>query len=165
MIVRGSRPQLTSGVRHPARYHLRKTTSSEERWIMTKGQGDEAAIRGIARRAFEAERKMDLDALMRYYADDVIVQLPNMQQLEGKEALREFYAGFLKAVVEIEGGPRRVIISKAGDMAYAIGANRIVLEGPAGRIEDEGKTMSVWRKKDGEWEIVAISASSNKPAS
>jgi ketosteroid isomerase-like protein len=68
-------------------------------------------------------------------------------------------------LVEIEGGPRKVVISEAGDMAYAIGANRIVLEGPAGRIEDEGKTMSVWRKKDGEWEIVAISTSSNKPAS
>jgi hypothetical protein len=43
---------------NPARCHLHKTTSSEERSIMAKGQDDEAVIREIARRAFEAERKM-----------------------------------------------------------------------------------------------------------
>jgi len=130
---------------------------------MGLGQDDERAIREIAQRIFEAERKKDLDAVMRHYADDAIAQIPNMQQLEGREALRKWYEGFLKAVVEIEGGPRKVIISKAGDMAYAIGANRSVIEGPAGPIKDEGKVMSVWRKTDGEWEIVAISASSNMP--
>ena len=132
---------------------------------MSQGQDDERAIREIAQRIFEAEKKKDLDAVMRHYADDAIAQVPNMQQLEGREALRKWYEGFLKALVEIEGGSRKVIVSKAGDMAYAIGASRSVIEGPAGPIKDEGKAMSVWRKRDGEWEIVAISASSNMPTS
>lgn len=132
---------------------------------MGSGQDDERAIRETAQRIFEAEMRKDLDAVIQGYADDAIAQVPNMHQLEGREALREFYEGFLKALVEIEGGPRKVIISEAGDMAYTIGASRSVMEGPAGPIRDEGKSIAVWRKRDGEWEIVAISISSNMPTS
>jgi uncharacterized protein (TIGR02246 family) len=127
-------------------------------------EAEEQAIREIAQKAFEAERQKDINAVLSIYAENVVVQPPNMPQIEGVEALRNFYTEFLKILVSIEGSPTKVTISEAGDMAWNYTWNRAVYEGPEGRIEDEGKALSVWQKINGEWKIVAISYSSDKPA-
>jgi hypothetical protein len=49
-------------------------------------------------------------------------------------------------------------------MAWNYTWNRAVYESPEGHIEDEGKALSVWQKINGEWKVVAISYSSDKPA-
>ena len=127
-------------------------------------EAEEQAIREIAQKAFEAERQKDINAVLSVYAENVVVQPPNMPQIEGVEALRNFYTEFLKILVSIEGSPTKVTISEAGDMAWNYTRNRAVYESPEGHIEDEGKALSVWQKINGEWKVVAISYSSDKPA-
>ena len=123
---------------------------------------EEQAIKLLIDNVFEAEKRKDIGAILSFYSDDVIVQPPNAPQFQGMEALRNFYVEFLKLLVSIDGGSTKTVISTAGDMAYDIGWNRTVFEAPGGTIEDEGKYLTVMKKINGEWKIVAISYSSEK---
>jgi len=124
-------------------------------------EAEKQAIIEIVKMAFEAEQQKDIDASISCYAENVVFQPPNMPQLEGLEAIRNFYTEFFKILVSIEGGSTKVVISEAGDMAWDYGWNRAVYEGS---MEDEEKYLAVWKKTNGEWKIVAISFSSDKPA-
>jgi ketosteroid isomerase-like protein len=124
-------------------------------------EAEKQAIREIVQKSFEAEQQKDIDGTISCYAENVVCQPPNMPQFEGLEAFRNFYTEFFKILVSIEGGSTKVVISESGDMAWDYGWNRGVYEGS---IEDEGKYLAVWKKINGEWKVVAISYSSDKPA-
>ena len=128
-------------------------------------EAEKQAISDKIKTGFEVEQQKDVDALMElgFFAEDVIVQGPNMPQIKGLEAIRNFYTEFFKILVSIEGGSTEIIISEAGDMAWDYGWNRSVYKGPDGPIEDEGKYLEVFKKINGEWRCVAISFSSDKP--
>lgn len=118
---------------------------------------------------FEAENRKDVDGVMKFIAEDYILQPPNMPQIVGREAYRKFLVEFLQSfeirgVVSVSGVPTRIEVSAAGDLAYYIGTSRAVLKGPEGRAR-EGKYLLVWKKIDGEWKCVAESFSSDKPRS
>jgi len=129
-------------------------------------EAEKQVIRDMLKTVFEVEQQKDVDAIMGlgFFAEDVVVQPPNMPQSKGLEAVRNFYTEFFKILVSSEGGLTEIIISEAGDMAWDYGWTRAVYEGPDGPIEDEGKYLEVWKKIDGEWKIVALSFSSDKPA-
>jgi ketosteroid isomerase-like protein len=123
-------------------------------------EAEKQAIREIVQKSFEAEQQKDIDASMSLYAENAIFQPPNAPQFEGLETLRNFLTDLFKILVSIEGGSTKVAISESGDMAWDYGWNRSVYEGA---IEEEWKYLAVWKKINGEWKIVAISYSSNKP--
>ena len=129
-------------------------------------EAEKQAISDKIKTAFEVEKQKDVDVIMGlgYFAEDVIAQCPNMPQLKGLEAMRNWYTEFFKILDSIEGGSTEIIISEAGDMALDYGWNRTVYKGPDGPIEDEGKYLEVFKKINGEWKCVAISFSSDKPA-
>jgi len=129
-------------------------------------EAEKQVIRDMLKTAFEVEQQKDVDAIMElgYFAEDVILQGPNMPQLKGLEGARYFYTEFFKILVSIEGGSTEIKISRYGDMAWDYGWNRTVYKGPDGPIEDEGKYLEVFKKINGEWKCVAISFSSDKPA-
>ena len=127
-------------------------------------KAEEDAIRQLNQRWFEAEQRKDLEATMSFIAVDAVMQVPNMPQLEGWEAIRNFYIDFFQVLISVTGGPKRIVVSAAGDLAYDIGTTRAVLEGPDGRVEDDGKYLVVWRRLNGEWKGVAFSFSSDKPS-
>jgi ketosteroid isomerase-like protein len=137
---------------------------AEEAKPVVDVEAEKAAIQNLVREAFEAEQQKDIDAILNFFSENVVVQAPNMPQFEGIEALRNFYTEFFKVLVSIEGGSTKVEISEAGDMAWDYGWNRAAYEGPEGPFEDEGKYLEVWKKINGEWKVVAISFSSDKPA-
>ena len=125
---------------------------------------EESKIRTLNSETFEAERQKDLETTVNVYSDDAIIQGPNMPQIEGEEAIRNFYKEFFKLpLVTVEGGPKKIVISKSGDMAYDIGWNRTVLQQGENQIEDKGKYFCVWKKINDEWKIVVISYSSDLP--
>jgi ketosteroid isomerase-like protein len=129
-------------------------------------EAEKQEIRDMLKKGFETENQKDVEAVMSlgFMADDIVIQAPNMPQLKGLEAARNFYTEFFKILVSIEGGPTEIIISESGDMAWDYGWNRAVYEGPDGLTEDKGKYLEVWKKIDGKWKIVAVSFSSDKPA-
>jgi ketosteroid isomerase-like protein len=49
-------------------------------------------------------------------------------------------------------------------MAYEIGTYEMAMDGPAGRIEDDGKYVVVWRKSDDGWKVAADIFNSSRPS-
>ncbi len=126
-------------------------------------EAEKQVILQLDQQWIEAEKRKDLEATMSNAAEGIICQPPDMPQFEGLAALRNFYTEFFKILVSIEVGTTDVIVSKSGDMAWAYGWNRTVLEGPEGPIEGEGKYLGVWQKIEGKWKAVAVSVNDNKP--
>ncbi len=121
-------------------------------------EAEKQVIRDVVTKAFEAEQQKDLDGILSAYAEDVIAQVSNMPQIQGLEAMRDFYTEYFKILVSIEGWSTEIIVSEAGDMAWDYGGSRSVVNGPDGPIEGEGKYLCVWKKINSEWKCVAISA-------
>ena len=128
-------------------------------------EADKQVIKDKIKTVFELEQQKDVDALMEFgfFAEDVIVQGPNMPQIKGLEAIRNLYTELFKILVSVEGGSTEIIISEAGDMAWAYGWYRTVYKGPDGPIGDEGKYLEVFKKINSEWKCVAMCFSSDKP--
>lgn len=128
-------------------------------------EAEKQVIRDMLEKVTVAEQQKDVDALMElgFYAEDVIVQCPNMPQIKGLEAIPNFYTEFFKILVTIEAGSLEIIISQAGDMAWVYGWYQSVYKSLDGPIEDEGKYIDIFKKINGEWKCVAASFSSDKP--
>jgi ketosteroid isomerase-like protein len=124
-------------------------------------EAEEQQIRQLAQDWFEAENRKDLDAIMEFVAERVVVQVPGVPIIEGKAAMRDFMAPVLESLVSITGGPMTVVVSEGGDMAYQFGTGLGVFEGPEGQFEDPQKYLFAWQKIDGEWKAVAGSFSSD----
>ncbi|MDH4218259.1 MAG: nuclear transport factor 2 family protein [Candidatus Aminicenantes bacterium] len=56
------------------------------------------------------------------------------------------------------------IVSLSEDMAYDVGWNLFMFEGPSGNIEVKGKYLAFMEKINGEWKIAAIAFSNDQPA-
>jgi len=129
-------------------------------------EAEKQAIKNMVSKAFEVEKQKDVDAIMDmdYFTEDTILQGPNMPQMKGLEAVRNFYTEFFKILESIDGGSTEIIVSNYGDMACDYGWNRTIYKGPDGLFEDEGKYLQVLKKINEKWKCVAISFSSDKSA-
>ena len=127
---------------------------------------EKKAIKELVKNAFEVEKHKDVDEIMAldYFTEDTVAQGPNMPQIKGLEALRNFYTEFFKILETIDGGSTEIIISESGDMACEYGWNRTVYKRPDGLFEDEGKYLQVLKKINNKWKCMAISFSSDKPS-
>ncbi len=125
-------------------------------------EAEKQAIREMAQKAFEAKRQKDVDAVLNVYAENAIILDEDEPPFEGLEAIRDYYNSWLPDVVDTEGGLKKIVISEAGDMAWALGWNRNLWEESEGRIEVEVKWLAVWEKINGEWKVVALSANKTK---
>lgn len=121
------------------------------------------AIKKLIDEAFEAENEHNMEKLLDFYADDVIVQSPNTPQIQGKGKLREFYKVMLPTIVSIEGGSTYVEVSSSGDMAWDVGYSKSEFKGPDGHFKEQAKYFCTYKKVDGKWKCAAISHSSDNP--
>ena len=122
---------------------------------------EEQLIRQLTQDWYDAENRKDLDVIMEFVAEGVVVQVPGMPVIEGKDAMRDFMVPFLESLVSISGGPMTIVVSESGDIAYHFGTSIAVIEGPNGEFEDPEKYLFAWEKIDGEWKVVAGSFSSD----
>ncbi len=125
----------------------------------------EAAVIREANRAWlAAEREGNVDAIMSFIAEDAVFQPQEAPPFSGLETIRQFYEDFFSlGGVDISAGPEEVVLSSSGDLAYDIGTNYLVTEGPEGQTRSELKYLGVWKKMEGQWLCVAISWSTNVP--
>jgi ketosteroid isomerase-like protein len=124
------------------------------------------AVRARGEAIVAAEVAQDTEAALAFYSEDVIVQPAGSPQIQGRQAVRELYSSFFDSgqIKHFEGITSHLEVSKAGDIAYEYGINRMTLEGPEGDLLDVGKNLAVWKKIDGEWYVSALSFSSDAPA-
>jgi ketosteroid isomerase-like protein len=108
------------------------------------------------------ETSRNLELVMAYLVPDVILQPPDQPMVVGREAVREFYAGwFAMAFTAIQAHAQRVTVASSSDLAYLVGESSLVLSGPQGEHQVPGKHLGVWRKVDGEWRLTAMSWTGN----
>ncbi|MCH6548145.1 MAG: DUF4440 domain-containing protein, partial [Gemmatimonadetes bacterium] len=107
----------------------------------------------------------DTLAIANLYAEDGYFMPPNGPRVDGRGAIRSAWAGmFQMPNLSLTFTPTDIVIADAGDMAYDIGTYNLGLDGPDGRIEDNGKYLVVWQKVNGEWKIMADIFNSDIPA-
>ena len=49
-------------------------------------------------------------------------------------------------------------------MAQEIGSYQLAMDGPNGRVEDDGKYLVVWRERSAGWEVAADMFNSSRPS-
>ena len=123
---------------------------------------DEQQIRQLTQEWFDAENRKDLSTIMGFVAEGIVMEVPGVPIIEGKQAMRDFMTTFLKSLVGITSGPMTIVVSNSRDVAYHFGTSTAVFEGPDGEFEDPEKYLFVWKKIDGEWKAVAGAFSSDQ---
>jgi len=127
---------------------------------------EEQRIRDLDQRWVEAVAAGDAATIVTFYAEDGYFMAPNQPQAHGREAIQAAWAGLFQLPnARLTFGPTEIGTAKAGDLAYDIGTYNLAFDGPAGRVEDNGKYVVVWEKTDaGEWKVLADIFNSNQPA-
>lgn len=120
-----------------------------------------------ANEILELERKScqefqagNLEKLINYFAEDVILFNPGSEILIGKE--HEMAA--LQGVSQVEGlemswEPTDAKVSSSGDMAYVYGIINIKTPDNIKVVE---KYVTIWEKKEGEWKLSLQIRNANK---
>jgi uncharacterized protein (TIGR02246 family) len=109
----------------------------------------------------------DVDAILRYFAEDAVIMLPGQPTVRGKAAIRDYLERTSKIPgFKIRWEPLEAKISLSGDMGYLIERTQVTMNGPDGQpVTERLKALSVWRKQpDGSWKA-AIDISNPDPAS
>jgi uncharacterized protein (TIGR02246 family) len=105
----------------------------------------------------EAAQIRDVERVLSYWADDAIVLPPGSPPVVGKPAIREFVVKSFQAPdFTISWKTMEVTVSGSGELAYAIGTNRVTFRSPDGKqMTVEGKAVTVWRReKGGSWKCI-----------
>lgn len=124
----------------------------------------EARIRELDRQWVAAVAARDTAAIVNVYASDGRFMVPNATVASGADAIRSTWAGLLGLPnVSLTFEPTSIHVSDDATMAYDVGTYQLAYDGPKGRVEDNGKYLVVWEKRDGEWKAVADMINTDRP--
>lgn len=127
---------------------------------------DEQTIRQADSEWVKAAAAKELERTLSYWADDASVFPPNAPAVTGKEAIRAYVSqGFATPGFSITWETTKVEVSRAGDLAYAIGTNEFRMNDPKGKpVVQRGKGITVWKKQlDGSWKCIVDIWNSDPP--
>jgi len=99
----------------------------------------------------------DTNAVVALYAPDAYVLPPSAPRCDGAEAIHKLFAGMLAMPgLQLTLEPGQKIISQAGDLVVDIGTYDFQATGPGKKpMHDVGKYLTVFKKGDAGWKIVA----------
>ena len=125
-----------------------------------------AAIDSLNKAFVAAVAARDTIAVVNFYASDAQVLPAGMSRVEGHEAIRAFWVGFLQTPgLDFNITSSHPIISQAGDMVIDVGSYAMKATDAKGKpMEDVGKYVTVLKKVDGEWKIVVNTFNSDRSA-
>jgi uncharacterized protein (TIGR02246 family) len=125
---------------------------------------DLAAIRTADSTFMAAANAGNVDAVVAVYANDAVLLPPNAPAQRGRNAIRTFWGGLLKAyTLKFEVGSDTV--EGRGDLAYTVGHYRFTAV-PKDKanpgMADEGKFVEILKKQpDGSWKYAVDMYNSN----
>jgi uncharacterized protein (TIGR02246 family) len=101
-----------------------------------------------------------------FYAEDAVLLAPGTPRLDGVEAIRPFWQGFIDSGAQ-DASIETTEIVEAGDTGYGIGSYTCTLPSASGeRARDTGKYIVVYRRQaDGGWKVIADQFNSDLPTS
>ncbi|MGH9521949.1 MAG: YybH family protein [Terriglobales bacterium] len=123
---------------------------------LAQTSANEKAIRELDKQWAEASMQKNLDKVMAPYADDASMFPPNAPIATGTQQIRATWQHFLSDpnIVSVNFGVNKIVVSRAGDMAYDTGWTEIKMK-LANPPTQRGKYVVVWRKIGGKWKAVA----------
>ena len=118
---------------------------------------EEAAIRRTDADWLAASSSHDLERVLPFWSDDATILAPGTPPIIGKDAIRKYVSeAFATPGFSITWKTEKVEVSKAGDLAYSSGTDRISLNTPDGKsVTEESRGVAIWKKQpDGSWRCV-----------
>lgn len=124
----------------------------------------ESEVYDLLRMTVEMFDNKDLDGLVNRFTPDGSLKITNYPIVVGHDALRVNYENNLQLEnFNIKLDVIKVDISEKGDMAFVLSDYAVSFDIPAGKIQDEGKTLLALRRTNDQWKIAAENLSSNPP--
>ena len=112
----------------------------------------------------ERARLRDLEGCVGYFAPDGRFMAPNAPAAHGTDAIRAAWTQmFTLPNLKVTFGPTSVDEAASGDLCYEVGTWATGFDTPAGRHEDHGKYVVVWRKIGGAWKVMTDIFNSDMP--
>ena len=102
------------------------------------------------------------DELFKFYTDDCRIFAPGAPMVVGKEALKAFFgvmAQFMDKIGKIE--TTVVDVVSMGELASS--ANTSISYDKDGKVLDNAKAITLWKKVGGSWHILWTAVNSDKP--
>ncbi len=120
-------------------------------------RSEEDAIRELDKRWVRAFAAGDVGAVVDMYASDGMVMAPNAPPGKEKAGLTAAYTDMMRKEnnLSLTFEPTQITVAAAGDMAHDIGTYRLSMDTPGGRINDNGKYITLWKKVAGQWKVAA----------
>lgn len=118
---------------------------------------DEAALRALIGEWSAAAQAKEPAKFVSVYADDAVVMMEDAPDISGIAAIREGIAGMMQdPAFALSFEADRVVVARAGDLAYETGTYALTMTGPDKKpAPEKGRYVVVWRKQpDGAWKVV-----------
>jgi len=143
-----------------------RNCGTKEVFEMTNKESLAHHIDGLNEGAIAAFRRKDARAIADGFVADGSILVPNQPIARGHAAITNAWSGLIGLPgIEIHWGSTFVEAAASGELAYEVGTYRLSFDGPAGRVEDRGKYVVVWKQENGAWKIaVDIFNSDLQPA-
>ena len=124
---------------------------------------EEQTIRENIRVWVDLAQARDATAIVQqFYAPDAKLLVPHAPMIEGQDQIIAFYeAIFDLPDASLSMAPVMVEVAEGGDMALDLGTYTLTYDSPEGIVEDRGKYLIVWKKRDGRWKVIADSPNSD----
>ncbi len=112
---------------------------------------------------FAAVSDRNANRTAEYFDESAVLHIANRPPIEGRNAIRQFYARMFEFLSASIATPETTKISASGDMAYSYGRMTNEFSSPQGPMEYTGKYVLVWERSDDKWMIVFYGISSDQP--
>jgi uncharacterized protein (TIGR02246 family) len=128
-------------------------------------EADEAAINEINKAWQEKIVAKDVAGIVQLYADDAQFLPPNAPKAVGREAIQKGWTDmFALPGVTLTFGTEKITFAKSGDLAVEVGTYKFSMGEGAAAVNDTGKSVVTWTKRDGKWLVLTDMFSSDLPA-
>ena len=116
------------------------------------GDAENAIRRANADFAANARAGNAQTLVTNFYAPDAVVMAPNMPALRGRDAIQQFWTGFLASGSVDLALTSTNVTQPSSDVAVETGRYDLSLRPASGQaIKDAGKYVVVWKKSNGRW--------------
>ncbi len=120
-------------------------------------KAEETAIREISKHWLDLERSKDYNAITELFADDGCLFRPNQEPVKGPDAIGKYLReqGQKNPKEVVDWSTDRVDVANSGELAVEYGNFTSKNAGLSGNESDKGNYVTVFRKENGKWKIVA----------
>jgi uncharacterized protein (TIGR02246 family) len=129
-------------------------------------QAEEQAIRDISGKWEKMFAAHDTAGIAALFADDGYEMPPNAKSMKGPAEVSKGLGEMLRTTKDfnLTFAPSTITIADAGDLAVEHGTYKASFTGPKGKkIEDHGNYVTVYKKVDAQWKVVADINASEVP--